>query len=199
MGLDFDYADGQTPLDEDEKDALLIPSITTRGELDEFEQLNIENAMVFYWSKRITMHTFFTEAFIKAVHKKMYGDVWNWAGEFRKTDKNIGVDKWTISIALKELLDDALYWVQHNVYKPEEIAIRFKHRLVSIHCFPNGNGRHSRFMADLLLYRVYKQERPFSWGAISLVKQEDARATYLKALKEADRGNMEPLILFAKS
>ncbi|MDZ4070934.1 MAG: mobile mystery protein B, partial [Sediminibacterium sp.] len=141
MGLDFDYTDGQTPLDEDEKDALLIPSITTRGELDEFEQLNIENAMVFYWSKRITIHKFFTEAFIKAVHKKMYGDVWMWAGEFRKTDKNIGVDKWTISIALKELLDDALYWVKHNVYKPEEIAIRFKHRLVSIHCFPNGNCR----------------------------------------------------------
>lgn len=129
----------------------------------------------------------------------MYGDVWMWAGEFRKTDKNIGVDKWTISIALKELLDDALYWVKHNVYKPEEIAIRFKHRLVSIHCFPNGNGRHSRFMADLLWYRVYKEEKPFSWGAISLVKQEEARATYLKALKEADKGNIEPLNLFAKS
>ncbi len=82
MGLDFEFADGQTPLDEDEKDALLIPFITTRGELDEFEQQNIENAMVFYWSKRISFDKFFTEAFIKAVHRKMYGDVWNWAGEF---------------------------------------------------------------------------------------------------------------------
>ncbi len=97
------------------------------------------------------------------------------------------------------MLDDALYWVKHHVYNPEEIAIRFKHRLVSIHCFPNGNGRHSRFMADLLLYRVYKEDDPFSWGAVSLVKKGEARALYLKALKEADQGNIQPLIFFAKS
>ena len=111
MGLDLDYIDGQTPLDEDEKDGLLIPTVATRGELDEFEQQNIENAMLFYWRRRITFDKFFTEAFIKEVHRKMYSDVWKWAGEFRKTDKNIGVDKWQIPTDLKNLLDDAHYWV----------------------------------------------------------------------------------------
>lgn len=199
MGLILDYDDGQTPLDEDEKDGLLIETISNRGELDEFEQLNIENAMLFYWSRRITFDKFFTEDFIKEVHRKMYADVWKWAGEFRKTDKNIGVDKWQIPTDLKNLLDDAYYWVKNEVYSPEEIAIRFKHRLVSIHCFPNGNGRHSRFMADLLWYRVYKEDEPFSWGAANLVKQGDQRATYLKAIKAADAGDIQPLINFARS
>ncbi|RYF84499.1 MAG: mobile mystery protein B [Chitinophagaceae bacterium] len=199
MGLDLDYIDGQTPLDEDEKDGLLIPTVATRGELDEFEQQNIENAMLFYWRRRITFDKFFTEAFIKEVHRKMYSDVWKWAGEFRKTDKNIGVDKWQIPTDLKNLLDDAHYWVTNKVYSPEEIAIRFKHRLVSIHCFPNGNGRHSRFMADLLWYRVYKEDEPFSWGAANLVKQGDQRAAYLTAIRAADAGDIQPLIKFAKS
>ncbi len=199
MGLDLDYIDGQTPLDEDEQEGLLIPTIATRGELDEFEQQNIENAMLFYWRRRITFDRFFTEAFIKEVHRKMYSDVWKWAGEFRKTDKNIGVDKWQIPTDLKNLLDDGLYWVKNKVYSPEEIAIRFKHRLVSIHCFPNGNGRHSRFMADLLWYRVYKEDEPFSWGAANLVKQGDQREAYLTAIRAADAGDIQPLIKFAKS
>ena len=92
-----------------------------------------------------------------------------------------------------------MYWVQHQVYRPEEIAIRFKHRLVSIHCFPNGNGRHSRLMADLLLESVFKKNKPFSWGAVSLIKKGEARAAYLKALKEADNGHITPLIDFAMS
>jgi len=199
MGLDLDYVDGQTPLDEDEKEGLLIRTIATRGELDEFEQQNIENAMQYYWSRRIKFEKFFTEDFMREVHRRMYADVWKWAGEFRKTDKNIGVDKWQIPTDLKNLLDDALYWVKNNVYSPEEIAIRFKHRLVSIHCFPNGNGRHSRFMADLLWYRVYKEDEPFSWGAANLVKQGDQRAAYLKAIRDADTGDIQPLIKFAKS
>lgn len=101
----------------------------------------------------------------------MYSDVWKWAGEFRKTNKNIGVDKLMVATELKNLLDDALYWVQHNEYSPEEIAIRFKHRLVSIHCFANGNGRHSRLMADLLIVRVYKENAAFSWGQPTWLKK----------------------------
>ncbi|MFZ1527974.1 MAG: mobile mystery protein B [Ferruginibacter sp.] len=197
MGLDLDYMDGQTPLDDDEKEGLQIATIATRGELDEFEQQNIENAMAFYWGRRITFEKFFTEEFVKEIHRKMYSDVWKWAGEFRKTDKNIGVDKWSIPTALKNLLDDAYYWVKNELYGPEEIVIRFKHRLASIHCFPNGNGRHSRLMADLLIYRVYKEDQPFSWGATSLVKKGEAREAYLKALKEADKGDIQPLIDFA--
>ena len=193
MGLELDYFNGQTPLDEDEKEGLLISTISTRGELDEFEQQNIENAMTFYWSRRIKIEKFFTEEFIREVHRKMFGDVWKWAGQFRKTDKNIGVDKWQIAIELKRLLDDTHYWLNKNVYEPEEIAIRFKHCLVSIHCFPNGNGRHSRLMADLLINRVYNNQSPFSWGA-SLLEKNQAREAYLKALRTADTGDIQPLL-----
>jgi Fic-DOC domain mobile mystery protein B len=197
MGLELDYFNGQTPLDEDEKEGLLVSTISTRGELDEFEQQNIENAMTFYWSRRIKIEKFFTEEFIREVHRKMFGEVWRWAGQFRKTDKNIGVDKWQIAIELKRLLDDTHYWLNKNVYEPEEIAIRFKHCLVSIHCFPNGNGRHSRLMADLLINRVYNNQSPFSWGA-SLPEKNQAREAYLKALRTADTGDIQPLLEFAR-
>jgi Fic-DOC domain mobile mystery protein B len=129
----------------------------------------------------------------------MYKDVWKWAGNFRNTNKNIGVDKWAIPAELKKLLDDAHFWVTNQIYNPEEIAIRFKHRLVSIHCFANGNGRHSRFMADLLIFRAYKLHDPFTWGAVSLTKKGEARDSYLKALKEADKGDIHPLLKFAGS
>ncbi len=198
MGLALIYTIGQTPLEEEEKDALLIPTISSRGELDEFEQQNIENAMAFYWGRRITTKRFFTEAFVKEVHRRMFGDVWKWAGEFRQTDKNIGVDKWTIPTALRTLLDDAQYWVNNDVYSHQEIALRFKHRLVSIHCFPNGNGRHSRLMADLLIYRLFKEPRPFSWGQTSVEPKEQVRKMYLLALKDADKGDYGKLMRFAE-
>lgn len=123
MGLELEYLPGQKPLDEDEKEGLLIPTITTRGELDEFEQKNIEEAMQWSLGRNLKPKAIFTEDFIKQLHQRMYGEVWAWAGHFRKTDKNIGVDKWQIPVALKSLLDDALFWVQNNSMPPEEIAI----------------------------------------------------------------------------
>ena len=198
MGLEFDYIDGQTPLDEEEKDGLLIPTIATRGELDEFEQQNIEEAVQWTLSRSFKMELIFTEEFIRMVHKRMYADVWSWAGEFRKTNKNLGVDKWQITSDLKYLLDDAKYWYENNTYPPDEISIRFKHRIVSIHCFPNGNGRHSRLMADIIIEKIYKQT-VFSWGANDLSSESDARAAYLKALKTADKGDYNLLIAFSIS
>ena len=198
MGLDLDYADGQTPLDEDEKEGLLIPTIATRGELDEFEQQNIEQALLWTLSRSFKPDAIFTEDFIRAVHKRMYGTVWVWAGEFRKTNKNIGVDKWQIPTGLKYLLDDVRFWYTNNIYNPDELAIRFKHRLVSIHCFANGNGRHSRLMADIIIEKIFK--RPvFTWGAASLVKQGDTRTAYLNAIRAADKGDFKLLIEFARA
>lgn len=132
------------------------------------------------------------------VHKRMYADVWAWAGEFRKTNKNIGIDKWQIPTVLKYLLDDIRYWHENNTYPPDEIAVRFKHRIVSIHCFPNGNGRHSRLMADIIIEKIYKQP-VFSWGAANLFSEGDARAAYLKAVKAADQGDYSLLLAFARS
>lgn len=198
MGLDLEYIDGQTPLDEDEKVGLLIPTIATRAELDEFEQQNIEEAIQWVLSRPLKANTIFTEQFVRSLHQRMYGSVWVWAGEFRKTNKNLGVDKWQISSALKALLDDASYWVEHETYPPDEIAMRFKHRIVSIHCYPNGNGRHSRLMADIIIDKIFGQP-VFSWGAKNLVKQSDTRTSYLKAVKEADRNNYGQLLSFARS
>lgn len=198
MGLDLIYIDGQTPLDEDEKEDLLISTIATREELDEFEQQNIEEAVKWSIGKKIKSDKLFTESFIKNVHKRMYKDVWLWAGAFRKTNKNIGVDRWQVAIELKNLLEDAGFWIENSTYSPDEIAIRFKHRIVSIHCFSNGNGRHSRLMADMIIEMIF--DRPaFTWGAGNLSKESENRKQYLNALKLADSGNYEALLRFARS
>jgi len=198
MGLNLEYLEGQTPLDDDEKEGLLIETIATRQELDEFEQHNIEQAIEWTLKRSFKPEVFLTEDFIRKLHTRMYGDVWAWAGHFRKTNKNIGVDKWQIPMELRYLLDDARYWIEKGTFPTDEIAVRFKHRLVAIHCFPNGNGRHSRLMADILSGKIFKQP-VFTWGAANLVRGGDARAAYLAAIKQADKGNIEPLIKFARS
>lgn len=198
MGLDLKYIDGQTPLDEEEKEGLLIPTIATHGELDEFEQQNIEQAVQWTLGRSFKSDTVFTADFVRLVHKRMYADVWVWAGEFRKTNKNIGIDKWQIPTELQCLLDDVRYWYEHNTYPPDEIALRFKHRIVSIHCFANGNGRHSRLMADIIIEKIYKQP-VFTWGTANHSGEADARAAYLQAIKAADQGNYSLLLNFARS
>jgi Fic-DOC domain mobile mystery protein B len=198
MGLKLEYIDGQTPIDEDEKEGLLIETIATKGELDEFEQQNIEEAMQWVFGRKFKAADVFTERFIRNIHKRMYDGVWAWAGTFRKTDKNLGIDKYQIPVALKLLCDDTLFWIKNGTYPPEEIAVRFKHRIVSIHCFPNGNGRHSRLMGDIIIEKLFDQE-PFSWGAGNLLKEGDTRKTYIQAVKAADQGEYAPLLTFARS
>lgn len=198
MGLKLEYHDGQTPLDETEKEGLRIASVSTHAELDELEQLNLEKALAWIIQTKLKPDQILTEKFLKNVHKRMFGDVWKWAGEFRKTDKNIGT-KWPqIGIELKQLLDDVNYWVENETYAADEIAIRFKHRLVSIHCFANGNGRHSRLMADIIIETIFKSEL-FSWSHSRMSKPDEVRKTYISALKAADNGNIEPLVTFARS
>lgn len=198
MGLEFVYKDGQTPLEEEEKDGLKIKSITTQAELDEFEQLNIEKAVEWTIHTNLKPKNILTEKFVKDLHKKMYGDVWKWAGEFRRTEKNMGIPWTKIGLELKNLLDDTKYWIENETFSPEEIAIRFKHRIVSIHCFPNGNGRHSRMMADIIMESIFGKEI-FSWHQSNMVKANETRKEYIDALKEADNGNVKPLIEFAKN
>ena len=198
MGLTIEYIDGQTPLNEEERDGLRIPSISTREELDEFEQLNIEKAIQWTFGKKLKTEQLFSEKYIKELHRRMYGEVWKWAGTFRTSEKNIGIKSYLIAIELKQLLDDAIFWKENNTYNSEELAIRFKHRLVSIHCFANGNGRHSRLMADLIMEKLYNGEF-FSWGSANLVKATETRSNYIQAVRKADNNDIGPLISFAKS
>ena len=198
MGLDIDYNEGQTPLDEDEKEGLLIKQITTRGELDEFEQLGVEKANEWLWGRKLDTNKIITTEFVKELHERMFGTIWKWAGEFRTTNKNFGVDKYVIGIELKNLLDDCQYWIKNASFPEDEIAIRFSHRIVIIHPFANGNGRHSRLIADVLINKGFNKAY-FTWGSRNLIKQGDAREQYLKALREADNMNYNPLIQFARS
>ena len=143
-------------------EGILVPTIMHRSELDEFEQMNIEHALDVYLRRKMSPQKLFSEESIRSIHKKMFGEVWSWAGEFRHTNKNIGIDKHQIGVALRELCHDALYWFIHKTYTPDEFSIRFKHRLVSIHPFPKGNGRHSRMVAYIIVTHIFKGT-PFTW------------------------------------
>ncbi len=197
MGLILTYEEGQTPLDPEQINGLKIKTISTQQQLNEFEQTNINEALKWLNTKR-KINEVLSEQFLIQVHKRMLGMVWKWAGNFRVTETNIGIEWTKIPIELRLLIDDTKYWVEHQTYDPEQIAIRFKHRLVSIHCFPNGNGRHSRIMADLVAKHVFELEK-FSWGQSSLLASSEQRKLYLKALQKADKGDYDALLEFARS
>ncbi|MEO6039917.1 MAG: mobile mystery protein B [Saprospiraceae bacterium] len=194
--MNLQYEEGQTPINEDEKQGLKIKSISTMGELDEFEQQNIENAVEWVHGRSFNLDKVLDVAFIQDVHRRMLKDVWKWAGQFRWSDKNLGVSYYRVRQDLQILLDDCRYWISKGTFSSVEIAVRFKHRLVSIHLFPNGNGRHSRLMGDILL-KALDSDQSFSWGSRSLRHGED-RIEYLKALRQADNDNIAPLIEFSQ-
>jgi Fic-DOC domain mobile mystery protein B len=186
--------DGATPLDPDEMEGLIYTHIQTRGQLDQLEQINVQSGMK--WLKKQKKADPFTEAFVCDLHKKLFGDVWSWAGSFRKTGKNIGCDAIYIGVELKKLLDDARYWVENNTYPAKELAARFHHRLVAIHPFPNGNGRHSRIMADAVL-TITMNDESIDWaGGHDLQSMSDHRKNYIVALGAADQGDYAPLLKF---
>jgi len=194
MAVTLVYPPGATPLDADEL-ACLIPShITTQGELNEWEQLNIEHGET--WAQR-QRKEILNEEFVRELHRHMFDETWNWAGKFRTSNKNIGVEWPQVGVRLHDLLEDVRYQIDNAVYSPDEIAVRFHHRLVAIHPFPNGNGRHARMMADLLI-RKLGQPR-FSWGKANLTDPSDMRKGYIAALQTADNGDIGQLLAFARS
>lgn len=191
----FDPGDDAATLLEPDERAQLIPTyITTRAQLNEAEQINITEADGWAFSRRRDV---LNERFLLNLHKRMFGRVWRWAGTFRTTERNIGIEAYRIGVELRMLLDDARFHVNNTTYLPDEIAVRFHHRLVWIHPFPNGNGRHARMVADLLA--VALDQPRFSWGSASLVEAAATRTAYVAALKAADNYNIEPLLAFARS
>ena len=194
--MNFEYPEGATPLDPDEIEGLIPTHVVNRGQLNELEQQNIAEAEL--WLVTARLGKINTERNLKKLHVKMFGQVWAWAGTFRKTAKNIGVDAYQIAVELKNLCDDLDTWVEFSTYPHEEIAARFHHRLVSIHLFPNGNGRHARLATDILLMKHLKQNR-FSWGRGIIDNTGEVRSQYISALREADRGYYKPLLDFVRA
>lgn len=195
LRLDLKYPEGATPLDPSEMQGLLLPQITTQAELNLWEQRNILEATM--WLERSRSSKILTKEYLLALHRRMFGTVWDWAGTCRKTEKNIGVSWIYILVQLKALLDDVGYWIEHSSFVNDEIGARFHHRLVSIHIFSNGNGRHARLATDALLMKILKAPK-FSWGAATL-EGASARVRYIKALRKADNGNIEELLAFVRS
>ena len=193
MIQNMEYPDGATPLDPNELGGLKHKHITKQIELNKLEQANIESGLRWLDRQRAEV---LSNSFATTLHARLFGDVWDWAGKFRKTGKSIGIDPVHIPVELRTLMDDAKYWADNKTYQPSEAAARFHHRLVKIHPFPNGNGRHARIMADAMLDRVYKA-KPIDWaGGHDLQKIGERRTAYIAALKAADQGDLDPLLQF---
>jgi len=195
----FDVDEGQTPLTDEERRGLKPAFIAFRHELNAAEQENIFVASVALRKQvqRLSAMDLTNEAFICDAHKAMYADVWRWAGSYRTTDRNIGVEAHDIRVQMRLFTDDARFWITEGVFPPDELAVRFHHRLVAIHPFPNGNGRLSRMMGDLVVERLGR--RKFTWGANSLTEPGATRSAYIQALQAADRHDMTALLQFARS
>jgi len=195
MSGPFDDPDeAATPLDEDEREALVPSYITSRGELNEAEQANILEAEEWAFTRKRDV---LNERFLDDLHKRMLGRVWRGAGTHRRSGKSVGIDAYQIPTALRQMINDCRYWIAHHTYTPDEIAARFHHRLVWIHPYTNGNGRHARLATDLLLTSLGLQR--FSWGRESLVDTGETRQRYVEALRAADKHDFGPLLEFVRS
>jgi Fic-DOC domain mobile mystery protein B len=187
-----------TQLSPTEREGLLQTWITTRAELNAAEQQNIVGGTNWGRRRRGKATDLLTDDFSKSLHKQMFGDVWSWAGTYRLRESNIGIPPHHIPIELQTLFDDACYWVKHQTHGRDELAVRLHHRIVAIHPFPNGNGRHARLMADLLVERLGGHS--FSWGGgTGLGDTGKLRASYIAALKAADGHDISPLLKFSRS
>ena len=188
----FEADDNSTPLTAEEKDGLKLKWITLRSELNEAEARNIAQAQIWLMSNK--NKDVCSDTFLRELHKRMFGDVWKWAGTYRISERNIGVVPYQIPIKLMQLFDDVKFWIENKTYSNREIAVRLHHKLVQIHPFPNGNGRISRLMADLVLEKL--EGTKFYWGNTNLVNVSEVRSAYIAALRKADAGDYSALMEF---
>lgn len=192
--MTFDYPAGSTPLEQDELAQLIPNHISTQEELNAWEEKNILVAQSWAFKQKNILSV----DFMQNLHKRMFNETWKWAGQFRRSEKNIGINWLQIPVKIKELCEDTQYQFDHNVYSNDEIVIRFHHRLVWIYPFPNGNGRHARLMADILITKHGGLR--FSWGMHQdLYKANPVRKQYIDSLKLADNGDYSKLLIFVRS
>lgn len=193
----FREPDDATPLDPALRGDLIQTWITTRADLNEAEEENIVSGAAWARRRRGGADALLNEEFSKSLHKQMFGEVWKWAGDYRRNELNIGIAPHLIAAEMPVMFDNARFWVENNTYPPDEIAVRLHHRLTQIHGFPNGNGRHARMMADLLIEKLGGE--PFTWGSGSIHDTGTLRTTYINALRAADNHDCGPLLAFARA
>jgi Fic-DOC domain mobile mystery protein B len=195
--VDVDPNPGNTPLTPNEQ-ALLIPNLATKAELNEFERLNIIEARDWALNPRVLRNSDpFSEPYLRDLHRRMFNNTWRWAGTYRNSDKNIGVPFHDIRNRIPALLGNARYWVEHHTYDIDEVAVRVHHESVLIHPFPNGNGRHARLLADVIAVKFGRPE--FTWGPQNMQSAGPTRDAYLEALRKADQGDIRDLLTFSRS
>jgi Fic-DOC domain mobile mystery protein B len=195
--MKWHYPIGSTPLEPDEISGLIPIHITTQAQLNEWEQSNILEAELWITQHAKATDTILAQSFVQQLHKKMFNKTWKWAGQFRKSDKNIGVDWQIIPTQLQLLLDDVKYHIKHQTYSIDKMATRFHHRMVAIHPFANGNGRHARLITDTFLLSLHQPR--FTWGKINLTEASQTRMDYIKSLRAADQHDYDPLRKFVRS
>ena len=186
--------DGHTELSEQDRLGLIPTYIATRGELFDAEQRNIAQALL---RRPPSIAALLDDAYLRRLHRAMFHQVWEWAGQYRIRETNIGIAFEQISSEIRNLVNDTRTWVDYSTYEQDEIAVRFHHRLVAIHAFPNGNGRHGRIAADYLVVSLKRE--PFTWGFHLDTDTDELRAAYLHALRRADRGDIEELLAFSRA
>jgi Fic-DOC domain mobile mystery protein B len=199
--LNHQYSDGNTPIRPEEAEQL-IPKISTMGELNEYEALNILQSHQWAFSSRTMNSTNpLEEPYLRTLHAKMFNQVWKWAGTYRRHELNIGCDPREITQRIPQLLGNTKYWLDKKTFPIDECLIRFHHQLVSkIHPFSNGNGRHARMLTDVLAVKFARPE--FTWGAgANFVAETTARAAYLAGLRalDANADDVKPLLEFSRS
>jgi Fic-DOC domain mobile mystery protein B len=174
-----------TPVEEEDLEGLIPDFVATRADLNQVEFENIVRALP--WAHRQARTRgpdgILDYGFLLTLHRRMFGDVWAWAGTQRQRLTNIGVEPSLIVSQAQLSLDDAKYWHAQRVFPPHDIAARIHGRLVSVHPFRNGNGRCTRLMADLYLTSIGVEQ--FTWGATNLDIDGSGRAAYIAALLRA--------------
>lgn len=190
----FGADEAATPLSPADRNGRIPTHIATRGELNELEQKNIGDANGWAFERKRNV---LDEAFLRGLHRRMFNQVWRWAGDYRTTEVDLGVKPHLILPSLIQVIDDARSWIEYKSYESDELAIRFHHGAVQVHPFPNGNGRWSRLAADLLI--TAQGGGRFSWGGGNLRGKGGSRSAYIAALKMADNHHLGPLIAFARS
>lgn len=193
--MELNSPPGATPIDIDDLEDL-IPRLTLREELNEFEERNIYIAYIAARKSRKLKHNLLNIDSLTWLHHQMFNKTWKWAGKFRTRETNIGVPAHQIRDQIAILCADAKYWLENSTYSLTEYAVRIHHKLAQIHPFVNGNGRHARLIADLIM--LYNKQPELNWGGKGQMETESLiRERYLKALKKADGGKYGDLIKFA--